>query len=181
MNLDGLLWNYTVYTRTTKPVQTDDTKGKFPSLFFLLVLLVIVCVPLWWDLHTQLSHSDCANTGAPTATKKKPTYIFHFQIYTSLVDGIPFETGLFKMIRMICNVCVNIRSVLRTHSKATTAWAASEKRSYVRVSSESSNYLSKQSYDFTWNYFHWTANWGLIVNSQPLNVSWCKESSKEGD
>lgn len=155
MNLDGIPWSYTVYTRTTKPVQTTDMKGKFPPF-------ILFIGTLGHHLHSPLvGFTHAASTQWLCKYNSQENHrIFHFQIYTSLVDGIPFKTSSFKMIQTICNVCVNIRSVLRTHSKATTAWAASEKWSYIHVSPESSNYLNKQSYDFTWNHFHWTAKLG---------------------
>lgn len=83
-------------------------------------------------------------TGGPTANKKDFKSLLCFPIHAFPVEGIPFKGSSFKMIQMICNVCVNTRSTQRIYSKATTTQPASENQSYIHVSSESSNYFSKQ-------------------------------------
>lgn len=100
------------------------------------------------SLGSPLMGITHAATGGPTANKKDLQSLLCFPIHASPVEGIPFKSSLFKMIQMICTVCVNIRSTRRTYSEATMTRAASENQSNIHVSSESGNYFSKQD-DFT--------------------------------
>lgn len=68
----------------------------------------------------------------------------HVPIYHSLTDGIPCKTGSFEMVWMICNICVNNQSILGTHSKSSTTWASPESQGCPHVSSDRTNYVSKQ-------------------------------------
>lgn len=120
-----------VYTRPIKSVQTHYTKGEFPSELFALVLSVTVRFSLMGFTHT-------ASTNSSNHHQKAPYKVFCVVKCTSLTDRIPFKSSSFKMIQMTCNVCVNIRSILRTYSTG----AASENQSYIH---ESSKDLSRQS------------------------------------
>lgn len=129
---------YSMYTRTTKLIQTNYTIGEFSYLFFHQ------CSRLSSEFSSNGIYTlsfHCANFGDPTVNNKTQTYkvFLHFQIYASL-DGTSFKSGSAKLSRWLYLCKHQIFS--KEYSKATT-WAASENPGHIHVYTESSNNLSK--------------------------------------
>lgn len=143
---------HSMYTRTTKLIQTNCTIGQFSYLFFHWCSWLSSEFP-FNRIYTLSFHTVTVQILELQQPTTKPK---HMKSSWTFKHILPYWMALHLSVAQkkysddyLCLCKHHIHS--KEYSKATTTWAASENPGHIHAYSESSNNLGKDR--FTWHYF----------------------------